>query len=248
MRVEVMESFGRIETDLGLTETAAVQVLSGTIYLLRELSDDLAGVSRSEDIIWYVLGHHASSPNHRALADADTRANDRPAPDPNIGPNRHGLRKFQPFAPALSFDRMSSRINLHEWTKQHVAPDRDLHDIEHHAVEVEEYFAAQSNVRAVIAKERWLHPRVRFGAKKLGQYSPAFLLLPFMRVVKSLAEIPTTLPLATEHRVKRVIQLACEHFFFFTSDGTHDSAIFGHQTWAMQWGGECERWMFWLCT
>src|SRR6476620_3469174 len=184
------------------------------MLMLRELADDSAGVPCCQNLVWHVTGDNAARSNHRSITDGDTWADDGTTCDPNVRPDGNGFRKFKPFASDFRFDRMSGRINLNGWTKEHITPDCDLHYIEDHTVKVEEDFASQLNIRAVIAEKRWLYPGICFGDQKLGQYSPALLLLIFMAIVKLFAKIATTLALTTEVGIQRVIKLTCEHFFF----------------------------------
>lgn len=188
---------------------------------LRKLPDDFAGVSRREHFGWHVTGHHASGSDNRALADGDAWTNDRTAADPNIRSDCDWLCEFQPLTPDLRLNGMRCRIDLDRWTKQHVASNRDLHYIEHHTVEVEENFAAQADVRAVIAEERRLHPGIGFGSEKLRQDPPAFLLLVFMGVIEPFAEIPAALAFPGKFRVERVVEFPGEHPVFFSSHNIH---------------------------
>ena len=73
----------------------------------------------------------------------------------------------------LGVHRMRGGVDLHGRAEQRVVADADLAHVEHDAVEVEEALAAEVDVRAVVAKERRLHPDiVAAGAEQLAQDAP----------------------------------------------------------------------------
>jgi hypothetical protein len=173
------------ETVVAVLRPSKPQPPSGS--LLRKAANDFAGVSRCENSFRHIAGHRAPSSNDGSIANTDTGTYYGTAPNPNIRPRLDWFRKFEPLAPGFGVEPMRRGIDLNGWTEQHIAPDSDLHYIEHHAIKIEEDPAAQSNIRAVIAKERRSDPRVRFDSKRLGQHSFAFLLPVLMRVIESIA-------------------------------------------------------------
>ena len=93
---------------------------------------------------------------------------------------------------------------------------RDLADVEHDAVEVEEDALAEQDVRAVVAKERRLHPdRIAAGAEQVAEDPPALVLLAFAGGVEVLAEIPGAVAGADEFGVEGVVEFAGEHLVAF---------------------------------
>ena len=75
----------------------------------------------------------------------------------------------------------------------------------------------EQDVRAVVAKERRLHPDgVASRAEQLPQDSPArVLLVALAGGVQVLAQIPGPLPGLNQFRIERVVELAGQHFFAF---------------------------------
>src|SRR5688500_14351521 len=103
---------------------------------------------------------------------------------------------------------MHGRVDLHRRPEQGEVADAHRTDVEHDAVEIEEYPLAELDVRPVYAIERRLHPdRIAARAEQGAQDATTFGLLRLARGIELLAEIPCTGPSCHELRVERVVHV-----------------------------------------
>jgi hypothetical protein len=156
---------------------------------LSQLTEDAARVTGGENTVGNISCYNASGADDSACADRDAGADDGTAANPHVTTNRDWPSKFL-CAPKHVLHWVSRCVDLYRRAEKRVVADVNGADVENDAVEVEEAFAAEINVRAVVAKKRWLHPDiVAASAKQIVQNSAALVTVSLPSGIKILAQI-----------------------------------------------------------
>lgn len=196
-----------------------LQEVAATILLHRNLANHPARVAGGEDASRDVAGDDAAGADDGAIADRDAGADDRAAADPDVVPDSDRLGELL-LASQLGVHRMRRRVDLHGRAEERAVADRNLADVEHDAVEIEEHTLAEMDVRTVVAEEWRLHPdAVATAAEELFKDATSLVLLRFARRIEVLAEVSSTIAHGDELGVERVVEFAGEHFFEFGGHG-----------------------------
>lgn len=93
-------------------------------------------VAKSSSPGGYITGDCATGADQRGVANRDARQDDRPAPDPDVAPNADWTAEFKARGPRRRVPWVVGRKDLYPRVDLRAVADRDLHDIEDHAVEV----------------------------------------------------------------------------------------------------------------
>ena len=144
-----------------------------------------ARITRSKYIGRDIPGYNTAGANDASVANVHTGANNCTAAYPYIFTNGDGFRKFQSRSSYLMIYRVRSCIYLHIGAKQRTTADGYLCNIEHHAVEVEEYFFAQFYIITIVAVKWRLQPQPFPGiGNKFPKDAGAFCGLIFAGVIQ----------------------------------------------------------------
>src|SRR5215471_5037479 len=194
-----------------------------TLWLLRDLPDNPAGVPGGEHAVRDVPGDHAPSPDDRLRAELHAGADDRPAADPHIGTDLDGLGVLL-LAAQFGVQRVRGGVDLDRRAEQREVSDLHHAHVEDHAVEVEEDPFAQQDVRAVVTEERRLHSdRLPAPAEERREDAAAGFLVPFTGRIQVLAQIPGPFPGPDEFRGERVVQFSGQHLLLLSAHWTSRS-------------------------
>lgn len=98
--------------------------------------------------------HDTARPDHGPVADGDAGQDDGAATDPDVGADPHRAAEFETAGPCCGVARMVGRVDLDRGSDLGALADRDLNDIQDHAIEVQEHAIAEANIVAEVAKER----------------------------------------------------------------------------------------------
>src|SRR5581483_2483742 len=112
------------------------------------------GISCDDHSSRHVPRHHASGPDHGAIADAHSGQDDGPAADPHIAPDRDLATKLVALPAHLRIAWVIRGIDLHRRADLRSIADGNGDDVEEHAVVIDEHAVAEPHVEAVVAEER----------------------------------------------------------------------------------------------
>jgi hypothetical protein len=150
--------------------------LTPLAILFSNVTNDTAGISGGENVVWYIPSDDTSRSNDGLRTDANAGENERSSSYPNIRSDVDWLAVF--LLPAQArFQGMNWCEDLHAWSEKSVVSDSHAADIQYDAVEVEEHSLSQFDVPTVITIERRLHPYgiAALSKKPLQQVTPDFL-------------------------------------------------------------------------
>ncbi|MCY1173444.1 hypothetical protein D9M73_136040 [compost metagenome] len=121
---------------------------------------------------------------------------------------------------------MVGGVDLHRRADLAIVTDADRADIEDHAVEVHEHVAAQADVVAIVAIERWAnHCAVPHHFEVFCQQSMPLFVEQFGAVVVALHPVLVGDLLGLQFRAASMVELAGEHFVFFAEG--HGNSFLG---------------------
>src|SRR6516225_1859959 len=99
----------------------------------------------------HITSDHAACADQRIITDGHARQDDGACSDPGVAPNADRAAKLQPGGAPRRVAWMVGRQDLHPRPDLRAVADGDLHNIEDHAVEVQEHASTEANVETVVA-------------------------------------------------------------------------------------------------
>ena len=159
-----------------------------------------------------ITGYHAACTDQRVIANAYARQDQGTCAYPDVLANGHRAAELKPAASYCGITRMVGSEDLHAGRDLGVRTDAYRDDIQDHAVEIEEYAFAKSDIEPVIAMERWpYHRTVAHQSETLVQQHATLRCRTIRRCVVSGHPCFCSGLCLLDFLIARVVQVASKH-------------------------------------